>query len=165
MSIPRTADAVEIAHAYDSTFFPIRRALEEINAQCTEYRERREANPGQFGNADGAWDNTHPKWGPGHVIAVWIDSLGYQYRIFWTVHKHSWALEYHYCFGKAWDSRGERTDLALGFDIRDLPQKYIGRFQLDKMRGCDRRRHATILSRACADGFDFSSISWARSGS
>lgn len=121
--------------------------LAEANRQLKEYRARRALNPEQFGSADGCWDNT-PDHGP---MALIFDG-----GLVWGMHKHPWPFEYIYCFGKAWDSKGERTDPLLTLDIRDLPGKYIGRFKLDRpSRGCGRNSHRTILARAVADGYDF----------
>jgi hypothetical protein len=133
--------------------YPVPAANADIDRQLVDYRAARAAKPEHFGHSpDGAWDGT-PEYGPMPVML--IDTKTFAWRVMWGIHKHPWPLQFWYCFGEAMDSKGERTDPLLQFDIRTLPKKYIGRFQIEKMNGCERRSHISVLSRAFADGFDF----------
>lgn len=124
---------------------------EDIKAQSAEYQARRKATPTLFGNGpDGSWDGT-PEYGPLPFLCFGPeDDRGW---LLWCVHKHPWPLEYIYCFGKAWDSAGERTDPLLTLDVRDLPKQYVGRLKIDA-KTCRSRNHRTIIGRALADGYD-----------
>ncbi len=136
--------------------FPIKEAYDDAMAQLEEYHQRRAENPSHFGNdLFGAWDGT-PEKGPTPLIChsgSWMHPAG----LVWCVHKYTWPLDYIYCFGKAWESRGERTDPLLTIDIRDLPKEFIGRFKLQvtSANGHHRKAHRTVLGRAFAANFDF----------
>lgn len=138
---------------------PRQLALDDANAQLVEYRAARAAKPSDFGNdnATGQWDGT-PDHGPMLVPVIYQIGQEWRWQVLWGIHKHRWPLSMIYCIGRAIDSRGERTDLTLSLDIRDLPRKYVGRFNLDLADGCGRQRHRTIIGRALADGFDLATI-------
>lgn len=132
-----------------STWFT--QLCDEAHSQSVEYRTRRVAQPEAFGNApDGSMDGTAPT-GPLPAICWAPDQK--QGWLLWHIHKWPWPLQYHYCFGKAWDSKGERTDPFLAIDVRDLPKQYHGRLKIDaKTRW--RKNHRIIIGRALADGYD-----------
>lgn len=138
------------------TRYPVKEAYDDAMAQLEEYRQRRADNPANFGHdLFGAWDGT-PETGPAPLIChsgLWVHPAG----LFWRVYKHAWPLDYIYCFGKAWDSRGERTDPLLTIDIREIPKEFVGRFKLQiTSANCHHRKaHCTVLGRAFAAGFDF----------
>ena len=138
---------------------PLTLCLAEANEQIRQYKLDRQAEPSAFGNSsDGAWDGT-PEHGPMLLPIVWLDAAHQgHWRVLWGVHKHPWPLTYIYCFGTASQSRGERTDPAFLFDIRNMPKRFIGRFNLDRDPGCGRKSHRKIITRALADGFDLSAI-------
>ncbi|WP_226019746.1 hypothetical protein [Novosphingobium sp. FKTRR1] len=126
--------------------------LDEARAQADEYRRCRAATPELFGNsADGAMDGTDEKSGPQLLIVSAPDEKSGW--ILWHVHKWPWPMQYWYCFGKAWDSRGERTNELLMIDVRDIPQRYHGRLKLDSKTTWHKNARK-ILGRALADGYD-----------
>ncbi|WP_226018652.1 hypothetical protein [Novosphingobium sp. FKTRR1] len=121
-------------------------------AQADEYRRRRAATPELFGNgADGAMDGTNPITGPVPLIVFSPDQR--QGWLLWCIHKWPWPLQYWYCFGKAWDSRGERTDELLMIDVRDIPARYHGRLKLDTKTTWHKNARK-IIGCALADGYD-----------
>lgn len=138
---------------------PLQQCLDEANRQIDIYKQERVANPQAFGSADGFFDGT-PEDGPMALPVIWFDPAirDVRWRVLWGVHKHQWPLTWAYCFGWAKDSRGERTAADLVFDMRDLPKRYIGRFNLDRDPGCARKSHRTILTRAFLDNFDLTTI-------
>ena len=131
----------------------IQSAVDEANRQRRAYRDLRAASPELFGNHDGYFDNT-PEHGPFPIPIAYERNGEWRARVIWGVHKYDWAMAFIYCVGTASDSRGERTDPKLVLDIRRLPKKYIGRFQIDKQAGCARRSHVKVFQRALADGLD-----------
>jgi hypothetical protein len=136
---------------------PIQQCIDEANRQIAELRLARLANPDAFGSRHGCFDQT-PEHGPMLLPIVYETAEGWRWRVLWGVHKHPWPLTFIYCLGRASDSRGERSDPGLIFDLRKLPKKYLGRFNLDRDPGCARASHRTIIARALADGFDLTTI-------
>lgn len=138
---------------------PVSLCLAEGNRQIRDYQALRKSKPDEFGNSkDGCWDGT-PEIGPMLLPIIWIDGAGKpHWRVLWGVHKHRWPLSYIYCFGTALQSRGERSDPAVLFDIRNLPKIFIGRFDLTRDPGCERKSHRTIIGRALAAGFELAEI-------
>lgn len=125
--------------------------MRERLTQLDDYKAQRAANPAAFGNsADGAMDGT-PETGPLSVFCFSPDQK--QGWLLWHVHKWPWPMQFWYCFGRAADSCGERTSEDLMLDVRDLPEKYIGRLKLDaKTRWF--KNHRIVIGRALADGYD-----------
>lgn len=130
------------------------RAVAHVNVQGRGYRRRRRANPADFGHADGCFDSTPESWGPFPLICFEREELGARWWVLWGTHKHRFPSEYWFCFGNAWDSKGERTDPFLVVDIRTLPKRYIGRFKLAARSTCGMKAQRTIFTRALADGYD-----------
>lgn len=123
-------------------------------AQLDEYQAFRATHPAAFGNSpDGAMDGT-PETGPLHVFCFSPDQK--QAWLLWHVHKWPWPMQYWYCFGRASDSRGERTDETLMLDVRDLPKQYVGRLKLDSKTTWF-RNHRKAIGAALADGYDLAS--------
>lgn len=132
----------------NDVFAGIRR---EQLTQLDEYKSLRASTPEAFGNSlDGAMDGT-PETGPLHVFCFSPDMK--QAWLLWHVHKWPWPLQFWYCFGRASDSRGERTEESLMLDVRDLPEKYIGRLKLDSKTTWF-KNHRKVITRALADGYD-----------
>lgn len=132
--------------------------LAEVNRQLDDYRVQRVADPARFGSADGRWDGT-PDGGPMPLMVFFKRGDEWRWRVLWGIHKYEWPLSFWYCIGTAADSRGERTDPALEFDIRELPKSFIGRFDINRSDDCGRKRHVKIIGRALAADFDLASIS------
>lgn len=130
------------------------RAVAHVNVQGRGYRRRRLENPADFGHADGCFDGTPERYGPMPLICVEREEVGARWWVLWGMHKHRFPSDYWFCFGNAWDSKGERTDPLLLVDIRTLPKQYIGRFQLHKLGGCGMGKQRAIFTRALADGYD-----------
>lgn len=125
--------------------------LQFAQNQLARYREHRSLAPSQYGNhADGSMDGT-PETGPSFAIA-WDrrDRRRLRHYIFWSVHKHTWPLQFVYCFGDAVDSRGERTPETLLIDIRDLSE-HIGTNRIANAKWGS-KSHLEVLSRALTNG-------------
>lgn len=123
-------------------------------AQLDEYKAQRRSYPEAFGNGpDGTMDGT-PETGPLHAFCFSPDQK--QGWLLWHVHKWPWPMQFWYCFGRACDSRGERTDEALMLDVRDLPKQYIGRLKLDSKTTWF-KNHRKVIGAALADGYDLAS--------
>jgi len=129
----------------------LKRLVDEVTFQRSQYSALRGMAPGRFGNAlNGCMDGT-PEIGP-YPLICWAPGYS-QGWLLWHVHKWPWPMDYWYCFGKAWDSRGERTDERYMLDVRDLPEHYRGRLKIDaKTRRI--KNHRIIIGRALADGYD-----------
>lgn len=128
-----------------------KRLVEDAKFQRGQYRALRGMAPAQFGNSpDGCMDGTDT-YGPAPFICWSPDET--QGWLLWHVHKWPWPMEYWYCFGNAWDSRGERTNERYMLDVRDLPEKYRGRLKIDA-KTCRSKNHRIIIGRALADGYD-----------